>query len=340
MTNQLSTERYREAMALHAQIMASGSMAARALVEFSRLLKRMKDERLYEAFDQTFDEYVENQVGIKKRQAYTYIAAFERLGAPMMEQNASLGITKLELLSQVSPIEREDVLENYNLGDMSSSEVKKLVDDLTNKGEQLTFALQENKQLKEELEKASVWVEQKKAEAGISEEDATRIAELEKMLEQAEKKIEKKVADAVRQTKVDAAKEQAKAVKEAVAEERRKAEEKAAGDLEKAKKEAADAAAKEAEERAKIQYEQADRNNEELRAEIETLKKKMSIAGNQDAAIVSAYCKTVLAKVLNELVQMISDAKGRDAEQGAKLAKAAAGMLGSAQAQIAGMAEG
>ena len=71
MAMELSNERYKEAMELHAQIMASGGAAARALVEFARLLKRMKDERLYEAFDQSFDEYVENQVGIRKRQAYT-----------------------------------------------------------------------------------------------------------------------------------------------------------------------------------------------------------------------------------------------------------------------------
>ena len=326
MTNQLSNERYQEAMELHAQIMASGNTAARALVEFARLLKRMKDEKLYEVFDQSFDEYVEKQVGIKKRQAYTYIAAFERLGAPMMEQNANLGITKLELLSQVSPIERADVLENYDLGEMSAAEVKKLVEDLTNKGEQLNLFKQENEQLKAELEKANVWVNEKKNEA-----DSEKTAEYEKAL----KAAQREKVEALREAKVAAAKEQAQAVKKAVEDERKRLEKKAAEDLQKAKQ----TAAEEATERAKIKYERADRNNEELRAEIESLKKKMSIAGNQDAAIVSAYCKTVLSKMLNELVQMIGDAKGRDTEQGAKLAKAAAGMLGSAQAQIAAMAE-
>lgn len=327
MTNQLSTERYQEAMSLHAQIMASGSTAAHALVEFARLLKRMKDEKLYEAFDQSFDEYVEKQVGIKKRQAYTYIAAYERLGAPMMEQNAGLGITKLELLSQVSPIEREDVLEQYDLEGMSAAEVKKLVDDLTNKGEQLDLFKQENEQLKAELEKANVWVAEKKA---ASEEE--RKAEYEMAL----KAVQKEKIDALARAKAEAAKAQAQAVKDAVAAERQKMEKKAASDLEEMKK----AAKEEAEERARLEYERADRNNEELRAEIEGLKKKMQIAGNQDAAIVSAYCKTVLAKVLNELVEMIASAKGRDAQQGAKLANAAAGMLASAQAQIAKMAEG
>lgn len=328
MTNQLSNDRYQEAMALHAAIMASGNTAAMALVEFSRLLKRMKDEKLYEAFDQTFDEYVEKQVGIKKRQAYTYIAAYERLGAPMMEQSAGLGITKLELLSQVSPLERDEVLENHDLGEMSTADVKKLVDELTHKGEQLDLFKQENEQLKAELEKANVWVAEKQGE---SSDHASNIAEYEEKIQN----MKKEAADALRQAKIDAIKEQAKAVKEAVAVERQRMEKKAAGELDKAKKDASE----EAEERARLRYEQADRNNEALREEIAQLKKKMSIAGNQDAAIVSAYCKTVLSKVLNELAEMIAGAKQRDPEQGVKLAKAAAGLLGSAKEQIEAMGE-
>ncbi len=328
MTNQLSNDRYQEAMALHAAIIASGNTAAMALVEFSRLLKKMKDEKLYEAFDQTFDEYVEKQVGIKKRQAYTYIAAYERLGAPMMEQNAGLGITKLELLSQVSPLERDEVLENHDLGEMSTADVKKLVDELTHKGEQLDLFKQENEQLKAELEKANVWVEEKRAE---SSDQADTIVEYEEKL----RNIKAEHTAALRQAKADAAKEQAKAVKDAVAAERQKMAKKSANALDKAKK----AAAEEAEERVRLRYEQADRKNEALREELASLKKKMSIAGNQDAAIVSAYCKTVLSKVLNELAEMIDGAKQRDPEQGVKLAKAAAGLLGSAKAQIEAMGE-
>ena len=100
-TNELS--RYQEAATLHAQIMASGNQAAQALVEFARLLKRMRDERLYEEFDVDFDTYVEERVGIRKRQAYTYIRAYEELGPRMMGEQAHLGITKLELLAQVVP---------------------------------------------------------------------------------------------------------------------------------------------------------------------------------------------------------------------------------------------
>lgn len=334
MTNGLSNERYQEAMELHAQIMASGSTAARALVEFARLLKRMKDERLYEVFNQSFDDYVENQVGIRKRQAYTYIAAYERLGEQVMMENAKLGITKLELLSQVSPIERDDVAEKYDLENMSAADMKRLVDDLNNKGEQLTFALEENERLKSELDEANTWAKGKQVE-----EENGRLLELEKLLEQERMEQQQKIDEAVRKARAEVTASQSKAVKDAVeqavAANTKKIEKAAAKDLEKAKEEAAKAAAADAQ----IRYEQADRKNEELRAELDGLKKKMAIAGNQDAAIVSAYCKTVLAKVLNELVEMIGGAKERDAEQGAKLARAAAGLLGSAKAQIEGLAE-
>ncbi len=334
MTMELSNERYKEAMELHAQIMASGNTAARALVEFSRLLKRMKDERLYEAFDQTFDDYVENQVGIRKRQAYTYIAAYERLGERVMEDNAKLGITKLELLSQVSPVQRDDVAENYDLENMSAAEMKRLVDDLNNKGEQLTFAMEENERLKSELEEANTWAKGKQAE-----EESGRMLELEKLLEQEREKHQKEIDEAVRKARAEVTASQAKAVKDAVeqavAANTKKIEKAAAKDLEKAKEEAAKTAAADAQ----IRYEQADRKNEELRAELDGLKKKMAIAGNQDAAIVSAYCKTVLAKVLNELVEMIGGAKERDAEQGSKLARAAAALLGGAKEKIEELAE-
>lgn len=334
MAMELSNERYKEAMALHAAIMASGNTAAQALVEFSRLLKRMKDERLYEAFDQSFDEYVENQVGIHKRQAYTYIAAYERLGERVMLDNAHLGITKLELLSQVSPIQRDDVAEAYDLENMSAVDMKRLVDDLNNKGEQLTFAMAENERLRSELEEANTWAAGKQ----VKEEDG-RLLELEKLLEKERIEQQKKIDEAVRKARAEVTASQAKAVKDAVeqavAANTKKIEKAVAKDLEKAKEDAAKAAAADAQ----IRYEQADRKNEELRAELDGLKKKMAIAGNQDAAIVSAYCKTVLAKVLNELVEMIGGANERDAEQGAKLARAAAGLLGSAKAQIEGLAE-
>lgn len=334
MAMELSNERYKEAMALHARIMASGNTAAQALVEFSRLLKRMKDERLYEAFDQSFDEYVENQVGIRKRQAYTYIAAYERLGERVMLDNAKLGITKLELLSQVSPIQRDDVAENYDLENMSTAEMKRLVEDLNDKGEQLTFVMEENERLIAELKEANTQAKGNQ----VAEEDG-RLLELEKLLEKERIEQQKKIDEAVRKARAEVTASQAKAVKDAVeqavAANTKKIEKAVAKDLEKAKEDAAKAAAADAQ----IRYEQADRKNEELRVELDGLKKKMAIAGNQDAAIVSAYCKTVLAKVLNELVEMIGGAKERDAEQGAKLAKAAAALLGGAREKIEGLAE-
>ena len=332
MTNQLSTERYQEAINLHAQILAHGNTAAVALVEFARLLKRMRDEQLYTAFNQRFEEYVEERVGIKKRQAYTYIAALDRLGAQTMEQHASLGITKLELLSQVSPFERDEMMEKNDLSAMTTAEVKQLVDTCNRRGEQLDLFAQENQALRAELEKANVWIEEK--EEGSRAEDAARIAELEKQLKQAEQATVAREASAARKARAAAVSENAKAVAEAVKkaldDERGKAQKKMAAEIEKARK----AAAKQAEDRARVQYEQANQNNEALRLEIDALKKKMAVTDNQDTAIISAYCKTVLAKVLGELAEMISAAAERDKENGKRLARAVSAMLQNAQDKI------
>ena len=319
--------RYQEAMELHAQILASGNTAAQALVEFARLLKKMRDEKLHEVWSQTFEEYVEERVGIRQRQAYTYIKAYEDLGPRLMGEQAGLGITKLELLSHVSPFEREEVIENNDLNEMTVAEMKKLVEELNFKGEQLTFANEKIEELQKELEDANTWVEQKKEDADKASKAAAEVNRLEQELAAAKKQKAAEVKKAVD----DAKKDNEKAVKDAVT----AAKKKAADDMEKARKEAAE----KAEQLTRAEYAEAEERAEQLRREIETLKKQSQIAGNQDAAVISAYCKTVLAETLNRLVEMISDAKERDAAQGRRLSLAAANMLGGAKAQLETLAQ-
>lgn len=66
---------------LHLDIRKNGELAASALVEFSKGLKQMRDKKLYTELNfETFEDYVENAVGIRQRQAYNYIQALENLG--------------------------------------------------------------------------------------------------------------------------------------------------------------------------------------------------------------------------------------------------------------------
>lgn len=109
----------------------------------------MRDQKLYEEFGySSFEEYTEKAVSIKPRQAYTYISTYERLGSTVLQSNANLGITKLDLIAQMNPVERTEKLAENAFDGMSVSEIKALVQKSKNQGEQISLlqtALEEAK---------------------------------------------------------------------------------------------------------------------------------------------------------------------------------------------------
>ncbi|MEE3440449.1 MAG: hypothetical protein VZR07_10925, partial [Ruminococcus sp.] len=138
------------ANALHASIMLNQRMLATALVNVCQNLKTMRDEKLYLSLGcSTFEQYTEDKAGIKSRQAYAYISTYEKLGNKFIEANESLGITKLELISQVSALDREEITESAE--DMTVRELKEEVKRLQGRGEQLSFNFE---QQAEELKQA------------------------------------------------------------------------------------------------------------------------------------------------------------------------------------------
>lgn len=115
---------------------------ARALVDVCHDLKTMRDEGLYtELGYDTFEEYAEQACGIKQRQAYSYISAYEKLGQKYMADHADLGITKLELISQISSYEREEFAADVDLESATVRELKAEVERYKKQTEQLTFDL-------------------------------------------------------------------------------------------------------------------------------------------------------------------------------------------------------
>lgn len=178
--SEITGERADEAAKLHAQIMANGQLAASALLEFCKGLKRMKDEKLYTelGFD-TFEDYTEKLAGIKSRMAYHYISCYENLGTTFLRSNASLGITKLTVLSKLSPVERYELAESGEAESLSVRELEEKVKELTSAKEQLSFLNTETKEkaeeteknLKEQLEKALKEAESLKAQLEATESD-------------------------------------------------------------------------------------------------------------------------------------------------------------------------
>lgn len=312
--------RYQEAATLHAQIMAAGNQAAQALVEFARLLKQMRDERLYEEFDTDFDTYVEERVGIKKRQAYTYIRAYEELGPRLMGEQAHIGITKLELLAQVYPIEREAFLAANDLSEMTVAEIKRLTDELHEKGEQLTFAEAESERLRGELEKAK---EPDTAQTEMLDQLKGRLERMEKEKEAAES-ARARAEEENRRIKSSHQRE----LTEALAAEKKRADE----ERQKAEKAA--------EERAlagvKAQLAAADTERAAALERAEKLARELKAKGDGDTAACALYIEEVKG-LLNKLGERVASAKAKEPEQGQKLAGAVVRVLSAMQAPFAEM---
>lgn len=150
-TNTLSAEE--QARELHNNIVYNYRAAAHHLVEAAKCLKEMRDTKAYLSLGmESFEDYTEQMAGIKARQAYTYISTLERLGQPMMEEHSSIGITKLSLLAEITPVEREEFAAENDLAGMTVKEVEALVAENTRRGEQITLFEEEQAEAKAKLE--------------------------------------------------------------------------------------------------------------------------------------------------------------------------------------------
>lgn len=147
------SEAQTEAVKLHQSIMLNAELAANSIVAMCRDLKTMRDRRLYEELGcSEFGEYTEKLVGIKARQAYTYISTYEKLGDTVLQSNANLGITKLSMIAQLNSEDRVEMLESGKADEMTVSELKRLVEENKNQGEQISMLTAEIEQLKQNEE--------------------------------------------------------------------------------------------------------------------------------------------------------------------------------------------
>ena len=172
--NEITKTNKDKAYELNSRILACANAAYASLMESAKLLKEMRDTKLYiEMGYENFEDYTVAELGIHERQAYTYIKPYEELGERFLQSNANLGITKLALIAQLPSVDREEFTENNDLAGMTVEQVKQLVKENDAKGEQLELLADERNAAKEERDEAIQDAE--KAEK--------RIAELEKELE-------------------------------------------------------------------------------------------------------------------------------------------------------------
>lgn len=248
------------ALDIHTRILSAEQTAATAMITLCENLKKMRDDKLYLSLNfETFDDYTEQACGIKRRQAYNYIQTYEKLGKDVLQSNANLGITKLQLLTEVCAVDREDFIEENDLEGMSVAEVKKLVAENQQRGEQLNLLeaeLDKERMRADKAEDEILLLENENQElknrpvevavAEPSKEDIDKaVADIKKDYENQIKALKKEKSDAVKKAKEEAVKnaetEKNKAVEKAKSEEKDRLSsfyEKRIADAENSKKEA------------------------------------------------------------------------------------------------------
>jgi len=303
-TMQEVTPATQKAYDTHARILANGQVMARALVDVCHDLKTMRDEGLYtELGYDTFEEYAEQACGIKQRQAYSYISAYEKLGQKYMADHADLGITKLELISQISSYEREGFTADVDLESATVRELKAEVERYKKQTEQLTFDLG---QAQSELSEAPEPVDTDALRSSIEQEVKSKYsAQLEELQQRADAAPD---PEAIRK---EAEREAAKEYKAKLATAKADAEKKAA--VEKLEQEKADL------------KRQLDSSATKLDAAVRQAK---AAGADTDVAACRVYF-TELQQTAAKVQELIGKINAKDPATGAKLSAAVISVLQS-----------
>ena len=293
------------AIELHNSIVSAMKEAAFALVSLCENLKRMRDTGQYKALGfEKFEDYTEQACRIKKRQAYNYIATYERLGGTFLQSNAQLGITKLQLLTEVCAVDRADFVEQNDLEGMSVSEIKKLIAENKEYAEQISMFNENKEQIVQELrrlEDENEALKNRPVEVAVQEPSQEQV---EKAVAAKTKELEKSYKD-----KLKKAKEK----------ERQKAE----AEKQKAIEEARTAAKAEADAKYKEQITQAKQDKEAALSKAKEIASKLDKNADRELVTASLY----FSEAQTQFDKFLTAANKITDEKGAKIKKVAADVL-------------
>lgn len=312
------TTETKSALDVHSNIIAAEQSAANAMLSLCENLKKMRDTGLFKSlgFDK-FEDYTEQACNIKKRQAYNYIQTYERLGKSVMQSNAQLGITKLQLLTEVCAVERDAFIEKNDLDGMSVSEIKKLVEDNRHQGEQLSFLSDKVAKAENDSSEKDKCISQLKAEIEQLRKQPVEVA----VQEPSENDIQKAVAERTKliEAELDKQKQQFQSelkekVKSAKAAALKKAEKKQLEAIENAKAEV--------EEKYKAKIESAEKKKTEALKEARERASKLDKNANADLVTASIYF-TEAQKQLSEFKRHANKIEVSDSNRASRLKKLA-----------------
>lgn len=293
------------AIELHNSIVSAMKEAAFALVSLCENLKRMRDTGQYKALGfEKFEEYTEQACRIKKRQAYNYIATYERLGGTFLQSNAQLGITKLQLLTEVCAVDRAEFAEQNDLEGMSVSEIKKLIAENKEYAEQISIFSESKERQEQELRRLE------------DENEALKSRPVEVAVQEpSQEQVEKAVAAKT--------KELEKSYKDKLKKAKEKERQKAEAEKQKAIEEARTAAKAEADAKYKEQITQAKQDKEAALSKAKEIASKLDKNADRELVTASLY----FSEAQTQFDKFLTAANKITDEKGAKIKKVAADFL-------------
>lgn len=165
--NELSVN-YTKAQELDRRIKTSAQLAQQSLYEMCKGFKEMRDSKLYKELGySTFEDYCEQETGLKKVQVYSYIKVIEKLPESFVQSTEQIGVQKLYLLSSLSEEERTEITENTDLENTSVRELE-----------------QQIRQIRAEKDKAVADKSAAKAEASAAAQQAKSLEKAKNTLSQ------------------------------------------------------------------------------------------------------------------------------------------------------------
>ena len=324
-----------QAMGLHYEIVAAAQAAANSLLDLGRKLKQMRDTGGYKSLGfETFAQYTEQAVGIRQRQAYTYITVVENVPARLVEENAAAGVTKLALLAKLGPADQQEVA--GELADITVKELQSLIEEKQGLAEQLSM-LQAEATVEGRAEEVDMdalrteMLEQARAEVA----DVHR-QELKRALQEQGDKLAEERKAAELHAAAQAKKEAERAAREKVALTKAEAARKAEADIAAARQEAAEEARRQQEEKDKEAMGEARKEAEEARARAEATARQLDLAASEDSvrfALLFEQLQDAAQKMMDLIDAMNADGRTDEAE---RLRTALAGALQA----LAGEAKG
>jgi hypothetical protein len=192
---------YVEAKKLTENIMSNIQLARDAVWEIGKSLIAMRDGKLYKELGYSnFEEYVTNEIGFSRKQGYQYISIVENLP----EEFCNPGVTKqismsnLYVLSRLSESDRETIMQENDVSDISKRNLEKKVAEMEAKQKQAESRISELESENQDKQDKIISLERQNEELEnqprdtVFENDPETLEEIERLKAQNETLAEQK----------------------------------------------------------------------------------------------------------------------------------------------------